>query len=74
MDIVGTVSMMLDIIVFFGSSNMEAKQADTTDMYVHVMFLRTTRAAKVGARAGRLTRVVRMLRLFAFYGDWFPGW
>jgi hypothetical protein len=63
MDIFGTVSMIFDLSFAFGS-NAE-KPVDGSgegDQQTELMFLRATRAAKLGARAGRLSRVLRIFR------------
>jgi hypothetical protein len=55
MDLVGTASMVFEISWLLG----EAGQIDSVDSSVNAFFLRATRASRLGARAGRLAKVMR---------------
>mmetsp|Transcript_1067 Transcript_1067/g.2443 ORF Transcript_1067/g.2443 Transcript_1067/m.2443 type:complete len:904 (-) Transcript_1067:130-2841(-) len=65
MDIIGTVSMISDISYILGTDATAANATDGRGGSTQASFilLRATRAAKIGARAGRLSRVVKLLRL-----------
>lgn len=63
MDVVGTISMMFDISFMEGHDVTRAQTwEDLGSGQVNYMLLRAARAAKLGARAGRLSRFVRLLR------------
>mmetsp|Transcript_28632 Transcript_28632/g.66353 ORF Transcript_28632/g.66353 Transcript_28632/m.66353 type:complete len:979 (+) Transcript_28632:182-3118(+) len=57
MDLVGTWSMIFEMSFLLGS----AGKMMTSDSGVNTILLRTARAAKVAARAGRLTRLMKCL-------------
>mmetsp|Transcript_46727 Transcript_46727/g.108976 ORF Transcript_46727/g.108976 Transcript_46727/m.108976 type:complete len:887 (-) Transcript_46727:124-2784(-) len=65
MDVLGTVSMISDISYMLGTDATAANATDGRGGSTQASFilLRATRAAKIGARAGRLSRVVKLLRL-----------
>jgi len=67
MDLIGTVSMIFDVSYLYGEDatapNMkEYMGAGSSDSSENVIIVRATRAAKLGARAGRLSRVLKILR------------
>lgn len=60
MDLIGTASMVFEVTWLLG----EAGQIDTTDSSVNAVLIRTTRAARLGARAGRLAKVLKCISLW----------
>jgi len=66
MDLLGTVSMVLDISFLFGTAVTVARTADDAGTVKTLTLFRAARAARVGARAGRLSRVLRLLRFLPF--------
>lgn len=69
MDLVGTFCMIFDLsFTGIGSSHEKATEISGSDegLQKNAMLLRATRAAKVGARAGRLSRVLRILQFVPF--------
>ncbi|CAJ1437694.1 unnamed protein product [Effrenium voratum] len=69
MDMIGTASMIFDISFLLGSKASEPRMSDRDSAESRVLLLRASRAARVGARAGRLTRVLRVCRCFLDFGD-----
>ncbi|CAJ1353657.1 unnamed protein product [Effrenium voratum] len=63
MDLLGTVSMMLDITYMFGPDVMEIEEVTEGANQDNVIVVRAARAAKLGARAGRLSRAVKLLKM-----------
>lgn len=57
MDLLGTASMLFEISFIFGT----AGKMDNKDENVNTLLLRAARASKVGARAGRFSKVVKVL-------------
>lgn len=57
MDSMGTISMLFEISFVFGSHG----KIDNKDQNVNTLLLRAARASKVGARAGRFSKVVKVL-------------
>jgi len=67
MDVVGTLSMVFDISFLLGSDATIARTADDNGKRTcNVMFLRAARAARVGARAGRLSRILRYIPVLSY--------
>jgi len=60
MDLLGTASMVFDISYMAGADATEPQVSSSSTN--SVVLIRATRAAKLGARAGRLSRVVKLLR------------
>ena len=58
MDVLGTLSILLDITMDAG---LTASIGDATETDVSV--LRAARLAKIGAKSGRLAKLVRLFRL-----------
>eukprot|EP00437_Effrenium_voratum_P010532 CAMPEP_0181425446 /NCGR_PEP_ID=MMETSP1110-20121109/15161_1 /TAXON_ID=174948 /ORGANISM="Symbiodinium sp., Strain CCMP421" /LENGTH=825 /DNA_ID=CAMNT_0023548629 /DNA_START=260 /DNA_END=2738 /DNA_ORIENTATION=+ len=69
MDMIGTASMIFDISFLLGLKGSEPRMSDRDSAESRVLLLRASRAARVGARAGRLTRVLRVCRCFLDFGD-----
>lgn len=61
MDVLGTLSMIFEISFLLG----DAGKMNTTDSGMNTIVMRTSRAARVGARAGRLSKPLRCLALFS---------
>lgn len=68
MDIVGTVSMIFDLSLFPLGADATSPKKLAVDSRTQLVFFKATRAAKVGARAGRLTRVLRILEFLPLMG------
>jgi hypothetical protein len=66
MDCVGTVSMIWDISYMLGTSATEPQE--NTDNQSDLTLFRATRTAKIGARAGRLSRLVKVMRFLPGIG------
>lgn len=72
MDLLGTVSMLLDLTYVVGSSALANNQMNDRELgsddggftYFsdNIVVLRAARAAKLGARAGRFTKLVKVMR------------
>lgn len=60
MDIIGTVSMIFEISYLLGHSG----RMDVADSRVNVVLMRSARAARMGARVGRLSKLVRCMAIF----------
>jgi len=60
MDILGTASMIFEVSYLLG----HAGRMDVADSGVNAVLMRTARAARVGARVGRLTKLMRCLAIF----------
>eukprot|EP00927_Polykrikos_kofoidii_P047018 TRINITY_DN41110_c0_g1_i1.p1 TRINITY_DN41110_c0_g1~~TRINITY_DN41110_c0_g1_i1.p1 ORF type:complete len:883 (-),score=173.97 TRINITY_DN41110_c0_g1_i1:85-2733(-) len=67
-DLLGTFSMLGDLSYAFGTDAETAHLARSTSGE-NVIVVRAARAAKLGARAGRLSRVMKLLRLTKFLTD-----
>lgn len=63
MDCVGTASMVLDITYMFGPDAMAVEEVTEGASQDNVIVVRAARAAKLGARAGRLSRAVKLLKM-----------
>jgi len=70
MDLLGTISMVADISYMYGADatapnviNVGEAEGSASD---NIIVVRAARAAKLGARAGRLSRVLKMLRFVPF--------
>ena len=61
MDCLGTVSMLSDISFLLGPDASEPNRATTSNN--DLTLLRASRMAKIGARAGRLSRLVKLMRV-----------
>jgi len=66
MDCIGTVSMIFDISFFLGVDAMETQKKQNNAE--HLTLFRATRTAKIGARAGRLSRLVKVMRFLPGMG------
>lgn len=68
MDMLGTFSMIFDISYMLGSdaTQPDVLQADRGAVSSNVVVVRTARAARLGARAGRLSRALKILRFLPF--------
>merc|ERR550534_1475560 len=60
MDMCGTVSMMFELSYLFGTAGKITDGGSGMD----TVLFRTARAAKVGARVGRLSKIIKCLALF----------
>ena len=69
MDIIGTISMAFDISFLLGAKANEPRLSEKHPGQSKVFLIRASRAARVGARAGRLTRVLRVCRCFLEFDD-----
>lgn len=69
MDVIGTVSMIFDISFLFGARANEPVMASRDAAPARITLLRASRAARVGARAGRLTRVLRLCKCVENLGE-----
>jgi hypothetical protein len=65
MDLAGTVSMIFDISFMLGSDATEPEKL-TSRGQSNIIVVRAARATKLGARAGRLSRVMKLLRFLPF--------
>lgn len=63
MDLLGTASMLLDISYMLGPDAMEIEEVTEGANQDNVIVVRAARAAKLGARAGRLSRAVKLLKM-----------
>ena len=61
MDFIGTILLAFDISLLLGGDAAVPKTAGDIDARGIILF-RVVRAARVGARAGRLSRALRILR------------
>jgi len=59
MDIVGTASLLVEFSIV-------KRQMSENNLTQNSVVMRATRAAKIGARAGRLTRLVKLMRFLPF--------
>mmetsp|Transcript_151062 Transcript_151062/g.263246 ORF Transcript_151062/g.263246 Transcript_151062/m.263246 type:complete len:957 (-) Transcript_151062:162-3032(-) len=68
MDMLGTLSMAFDISYMLGSdaTQPELLQSQNGAVSSNVVVVRTARAARLGARAGRLSRALKILRFLPF--------
>lgn len=66
MDLVGTISMIFDISYLLGINAKEPERRNTDSGRENLIVVRLARAAKLGARAGRLSRVLKLLRFLPF--------
>jgi len=66
MDLVGTISMIFDISFMLGTDATEPEKYIGTDGGQNMIVVRAARATKLGARAGRLSRVMKLLRFLPF--------
>lgn len=66
MDFVGTMSMLFDISYLLGDDATAPEQVRDARASDNVVLVRIARAAKLGARAGRLSRVLKLLRYMPF--------
>jgi len=66
MDLVGTISMIFDISYLLGVNAKEPEKRNTDSGRENLIVVRLARAAKLGARAGRLSRVLKLLRFLPF--------
>lgn len=63
MDLLGTASMVLDISYMAGPDAMAIEEVTEGANQDNVIVVRAARAAKLGARAGRLSRAVKLLKM-----------
>jgi len=66
MDIVGTLSLVFDLSYMLGQDATEPTRVNASSNSENTIVLRAARAARLGARAGRLTRVLKLLRYVPF--------
>lgn len=66
MDLLGTLSMIFDISFILGSDAREPEITSGAGAEENVIVVRAARATKLGARAGRLSRVMKLLRFLPF--------
>merc|ERR1719491_921139 len=66
MDLVGTISMIFDISYLLGIDAEKPEISNTDNNRDNLIVVRLARAAKLGARAGRLSRVLKLLRFMPF--------
>merc|ERR1719316_232865 len=59
MDLIGTASLLLDLSYVVP---LQQREMDTDDIGKNAVVMRAARVAKLGARAGRFTRLVKFLR------------
>jgi hypothetical protein len=69
MDLLGTFSMVFDISFMWGSDATEPDRRDPESGRDNLIVVRAARATKLGARAGRLSRVLKLLRYLPFMSD-----
>jgi len=70
MDLLGTASMLFDISFFLGEDATSVEKKSTDGGRENIIVVRAARATKLGARAGRLSRVLKILRFLPFiYGS-----
>mmetsp|Transcript_148874 Transcript_148874/g.277512 ORF Transcript_148874/g.277512 Transcript_148874/m.277512 type:complete len:897 (-) Transcript_148874:200-2890(-) len=69
MDLLGTVSMILDISFMLGKSATQAETYSGQKADENLIVVRAARATKLGARAGRLSRVMKLLRYLPFVNN-----
>jgi cAMP-specific phosphodiesterase 4 len=62
MDLIGTLSMLFDISYLLGPDATRPEQVRESSAKDNVVLVRAARTARLGARAGRLTRVLKLLR------------
>lgn len=65
-DCIGTLSMVWDISFFLGESATQQQSGQTSQK--DLTLFRATRTAKIGARAGRLSRLVKVMRFLPGIG------
>jgi HD-GYP domain-containing protein (c-di-GMP phosphodiesterase class II) len=66
MDLLGTASMIFDISYLLGTSASEPERRSPDSGQENIIVVRAARATKLGARAGRLSRVLKLLRFMPF--------
>jgi hypothetical protein len=66
MDLLGTASMIFDISFLLGTSASEPERRSPDSGQENIIVVRAARATKLGARAGRLSRVLKLLRFMPF--------
>merc|ERR1719262_196295 len=69
MDLLGTVSMIFDISFMLGVSATESEKYSGQRGDENLIVVRAARATKLGARAGRLSRVMKLLRFLPFVSN-----
>lgn len=69
MDLLGTVSMIFDISFLVGTSAEESEKYSGQRGEENLIVVRAARATKLGARAGRLSRVMKLLRFLPFVSN-----
>jgi len=62
MDLIGTLSMLFDISYLLGTDATSPEQVRESSAKDNIVLVRAARTARLGARAGRLTRVLKLLR------------
>merc|ERR1712032_1796998 len=70
MDLLGTASMIFDISYMFGPDATEPDRVSREEGSSggdNVVIVRAARAAKLGARAGRISRVMKLLRFIPLF-------
>jgi hypothetical protein len=66
MDLLGTLSMIFDISFMIGADARQAEKYTGAGAEENIIVVRAARATKLGARAGRLSRVMKLLRFLPF--------
>jgi len=66
MDLLGTLSMIFDISYMLGTDVTEPERRSPDSGKENIIVVRAARATKLGARAGRLSRVLKLLRFMPF--------
>jgi hypothetical protein len=69
MDLLGTVSLVFDIPFMLGVSATESEKYSGQRGYENLIASRAARVTKLGARAGRLSRVMKLLRYLPFISN-----
>eukprot|EP00927_Polykrikos_kofoidii_P033273 TRINITY_DN28153_c0_g1_i1.p1 TRINITY_DN28153_c0_g1~~TRINITY_DN28153_c0_g1_i1.p1 ORF type:complete len:867 (-),score=158.63 TRINITY_DN28153_c0_g1_i1:97-2697(-) len=65
MDLLGTVSVFTDVSYLLGDDATKPDYLDGAEAPGDVIVVRAARAAKLGARAGRLSRVLKFVNVFS---------
>merc|ERR1719313_596459 len=69
MDLLGTVSMIFDISYLLGNDAESSEKYTGQQGQENLIVVRAARATKLGARAGRLSRVMKLLRFLPFVNN-----
>jgi hypothetical protein len=69
MDLLGTISMVFDISFMLGTDATKPEKYSGQRGEENLIVVRAARATKLGARAGRLSRVMKLLRFLPFVSN-----